>query len=58
MIAMTTAAKTISLRAFIAVALALGVLVATEKPAQAAFPGQNGKIAFESGRDGDLRSTR
>ena len=31
----------------------LVALVATQKPAQAAFPGKNGKIAFVSTRDGN-----
>jgi Tol biopolymer transport system component len=29
-------------------------LVATEEPAEASFPGENGKIAFSSDRDGDF----
>jgi hypothetical protein len=36
-----------------AVAALLLSLVAVEQPVQAAFPGNNGKIAFESDRDGD-----
>jgi Tol biopolymer transport system component len=38
----------------VAAALAAGVLVLVgSRPAEAAFPGANGKIAFSSGRDGD-----
>src|SRR5919202_3352646 len=37
----------------LAAALAIGLLALVEtKPAEAAFPGQNGKIAFVSSRDG------
>lgn len=38
--------------AMAALAATLLVLVATVKPAEAAFPGKNGKIVFESGRSG------
>jgi Tol biopolymer transport system component len=37
----------------LAAALATSLLLATVEPAQAAFPGQNGKIAFESFPDGN-----
>jgi hypothetical protein len=30
------------------------LLVVADDPAEAAFPGQNGKIAFESNRDGNF----
>ena len=37
------------------VLLAVGMpMVAAVSPAEAAFPGQNGKIAFTSNRDGNL----
>jgi hypothetical protein len=35
------------------VLVAVGMLLVVDKPAEAAFPGQNGKIAFESARDGN-----
>ena len=37
-----------------AAALVASVLVATVGPAQAAFRGSNGKLAFRSDRDGDF----
>jgi dipeptidyl aminopeptidase/acylaminoacyl peptidase len=38
----------------LALAACLLALVVRVEPSQAAFPGQNGKIAFQSGRDGNL----
>ena len=55
---MTTSSSTNRLRALalllgVALAVSLLVLVAGTKPAKAAFPGTNGKIAFANYRDDD-----
>jgi hypothetical protein len=53
---MTRSAHLGALTAAAGVLVAVGMLltmVALVEPAEAAFPGQNGKIALVSGRDGD-----
>jgi TolB protein len=42
-----------ALAVLVALAVAAGSLTETAKPAKATFPGANGKIAFESNRDGN-----
>jgi hypothetical protein len=38
----------------LAIILVAGLATTASRPAEAAFPGMNGKIAFTSGRDGNL----
>jgi hypothetical protein len=55
----TTTIKTTNyyLRALVALAVAASSLLEEARPANAAFPEANGKIAFESGRDGNGETT-